>query len=108
MLLALGALAEVARRAIGGSEPVEMMMIGVATIALLANLACLALLARNREGGAHLKASWILSTKDVLANVGVIVAGTLVLATGSAIADLVVGAAVGSLVLSGAVRIMRP
>ena len=107
MLLALGVLTEVARRAIGGSEPVELMMIGVATIALVANVACLALLARHREGGAHLKASWIFSTNDVLANVGVIAAGGLVLATGSAIPDLVVGAVVGLLVLSGAIRIMR-
>jgi len=107
MLLALGALAEVGRRALVGSEPVEVMMIGVATVALVANLACVALLARHRKGGVHLKASWIFSTNDALANVGVILAGVLVLATGSAIPDLVVGAAVGLLVLSGAVRILR-
>ena len=79
----------------------------LATIALVANLACVALLARHRKGGVHLKASWIFSTNDALANVGVIVAGLLVLGTGSAIPDLVVGAAVGLLVLSGAVRILR-
>ncbi len=107
MLLALGAMAEVGRRALVGSEPVEMMMIGIATIALVANLACVALLARHRKGGVHLKASWIFSTNDALANVGVIIAGLLVLFTGSAVPDLVVGAAVGLLVLSGAIRILR-
>ncbi len=107
LLLAVGVLLEVARRAVGGSEPVEVLMIGVATVALIANLACVALLARHRKGGVHLKASWIFSTNDALANVGVIVAGLLVLGTGSAIPDLVVGAAVGLLVLSGAVRILR-
>jgi len=107
MLLALWALAEVSRRAVVGSEPVEALMIGVAFVALVANLACVALLARHRHGGVHLKASWIFSTNDALANVGVIVAGFLVLATGSPIPDLVVGAAVGLLVLTGAVRILR-
>ncbi len=107
LVLALGALAEVTRRAVVGSEPVEVLMIGVATIALVANLACIALLARHRQGGVHLRASWIFSTNDALANIGVIVAGVLVLVSGSAVPDLVVGAAVGVLVLSGAVRILR-
>lgn len=107
LLLALGALFEVARRALQGSEPIELVMIGVATIALVANLACVALLARHRHGGVHLKASWIFSTNDALANLGVIVAGLLVLGTGSAVPDLVVGGLVGLLVLSGAVRILR-
>ncbi len=105
--LALGALVEVARRAVVGSEPVEALMIGVAAIALVANVACIALLARHRGGGVHLKASWIFSTNDALANLGVIVAGVLVRMTGSAVPDLLVGAAVGVLVMSAGVRILR-
>jgi Co/Zn/Cd efflux system component len=105
--LALGALAEVARRAVVGSEPVEVLMIGVAAIALVANLTCVALLARHRHGGVHLKASWIFSTNDALANLGVIVAGVLVLVTGSALPDLAVGAGVGVLVMMGGLRILR-
>lgn len=107
LVLGLGALSEVVRRSVVGSEPVELLMIGVASIALVANLACVALLARHRQGGVHLKASWIFSTNDALANIGVILAGVIVLVTGSAVPDLVVGAAVGLLVLSGAVRILR-
>jgi Co/Zn/Cd efflux system component len=107
LALALGALAEVTRRAIFGSEPVELMMIGVATLALVANLGCVALLAKHREGGVHLKASWIFTTNDALANLGVIAAGVLVAVTGSAWPDLAVGTAVGALVLWGAVRILR-
>lgn len=107
MVLALGALGEVIRRSMVGSEPVELLMIGVASIALVANLACVALLAAHRKGGVHLKASWIFSTNDALANLGVILAGVLVMVTGSAVPDLVVGTAVGLLVLSGAVRILR-
>jgi Co/Zn/Cd efflux system component len=54
-----------------------------------------------------MRASWIFSTTDVLANLGVMVAGGLVAWTGSRIPDLVIGAAVGLLVLGGAVRILR-
>jgi Co/Zn/Cd efflux system component len=105
--LSLGMMAEVGRRAMWGSEPVEALMIGVATVALVANLACVALLARHRKGKVHLRASWIFSTNDALANLGVIVAGVLVMATGSAAPDLVVGALISVLVLSGAIRILR-
>lgn len=107
LALALLALFEVARRALVGSKPVEMLMIGVASLALVANLACVALLAKHRQGGVHLTASWIFSTNDALANLGVIIAGALVWLSGAAWPDLVVGAIVGLLVLSGAIRILR-
>ena len=107
LVLALGALSEVARRAWVGSEPLEALMIGVALLALVANLSCVALLSKHRDGGVHLEASWIFSTNDALANLGVIVAGVLVAVTKTAWPDLVVGAAVGLLVLWGAVRILR-
>ena len=104
--LGAGALGEVARRLLMGSEPVESMMIGVGLLALAANLACVALLAKHRDGGVHLRASWIFTTTDALANLGVVLAGVLVVATGSAIPDLVVGTLIAFLVLSGAARIL--
>lgn len=107
LALALGALTEVGRSAVTGSEPVDLLMISIATVALVANLTCVALLAKHRKGGIHLRASWIFSTNDALANIGVIVAGILVMLTGGAWPDLVVGAAVGLLVLLGAFRILR-
>ena len=50
-------------------------MMAVAFLALLANMGCLLLISKHREGGAHMKASWIFSANDVVINVGVIVAG---------------------------------
>lgn len=100
-------LVEVLRRAAGGSEPVEALMIAVGLLALAANLTCVALLARHRRGGQHMRASWIFTTNDALANMGVILAGVLVGVTGSAIPDLVIGAAIAALVASGAWRILR-
>jgi Co/Zn/Cd efflux system component len=107
LLLALGALAEVLRRALSGSEPEPLPMMGIAALALCANVACVALLARHREGGAHMRASWIFSTNDVLANLGVIVAGLLVAWSGSNIPDLAIGTLIALLVLNGARRILR-
>jgi Co/Zn/Cd efflux system component len=106
LLLALGALAEVGRRFLFGSEPVSMLMMAVGLLALIANTACLLLIGRQRDRGAHMKASYIFSANDVLANLGVILAGTLVALTGSAYPDLVIGAVIGLLVLNGARRIL--
>lgn len=107
LVLGVGALAEIGRRVVTGSEPEPAGMMGVALVALLANAACLRLLARHRTGGAHMTASWIFTTNDVLANLGVIAGGVLVRLTGSAIPDLVVGTLIALVVLSGALRIAR-
>jgi len=66
-------------------------MIAVALVALLANVSCLWIISKHRHGAVHMKASWIFSTNDVLANVGVIVSGLLVAFTGSNYPDLVIG-----------------
>lgn len=107
VILALGALSEVLRRSVFGSEPEPPLMMGTALAALLANVTCLILLARHRDGGVHMKASWIFSTNDVLANLGVIAAGLLVAWTGSNQPDLVIGTIIALLVLNGARRILR-
>lgn len=106
-LLALGVLADVARRLVAGSAPEAPAMIGISVLAFAANVSCLWLISKHRHGGAHMKASWIFSANDVLANVGVFAAGALVAVTGSRLPDLVIGTAVGLLVLVGAVRILR-
>ena len=99
-------LVEVARRWAGGSEPISGLMIGVSLVALAANVACLYLLRPHRHGDVHMRASWIFSTTDVQANVGVIVAGVLVSLTTSAMPDLIIGVLVCGLVFRGAVRIL--
>lgn len=106
LALALGALAEVGRRAVLGSEPESALMVGIALLALLANASCLWLVSRQRDRGAHMKASWIFSANDVLANLGVIAAGTLVAWTGASWPDLVIGTLIGLVVLGGARRIL--
>ncbi len=107
LILALVALTEVARRYIFGSEPASVLMIGFGLVALVANTVCLVLIARSRDSGAHMKASWIFSANDVIANMGVVLAGLLVAWTGSRYPDLVIGLIVGMIVLNGARRILQ-
>lgn len=106
LALAAGVAVEVARRAVQGSEPVSALMIWISVLALCANAACLVLLHKHRDGEIHMRASWIFSTTDVQVNVGVIIAGLLVMVTGSAWPDLVIGTAVCGLVVRGGVRIL--
>lgn len=105
--LAIGALVEVVRRFFVGSEPESPLMIGMASVALVANASCLWLVSRHRDGGAHMKASTIFSANDVIANLGVIVAGVLVALTASPYPDLVIGTIIAGVVLLGARRILR-
>lgn len=105
--LAVLVLVEVLRKWLGGSEPSFGPMIGVSVVALCANTACLYLLRKHRHGEVHMRASWIFSTTDVQANVGVILAGLLVFVTGSSAPDLIVGTVVCGIVVRGGIRILR-
>lgn len=107
LALALGALLEVGRRFLYGSEPVSGLMMGMGLVALVANVACLVMVAKKKDAGAHMKASYIFSANDVIANAGVIAAGALVAFTGSRYPDLLIGAIVGLVVLNGARQILR-
>ena len=107
VILALGALSEVFRRFVFGSDPVSSLMMIFGFVALIANTLCLMLIAKNKESGAHMKASWIFSANDVIANLGVILAGFMVALTGSRYPDLVIGLVIGVIVLNGARRILQ-
>jgi Co/Zn/Cd efflux system component len=107
LILAVGVLAEVLRRFIYGSEPLSSIMIMMGLIALAANVTCLLLIAKKRHAGAHMKASWIFSANDVIANFGVILAGLLVSWTGSHYPDLIIGLVIGLIVMNGARRILQ-
>lgn len=106
LILALGVLVEVVRRFVFGSEPESLVMMIIAFIALIANTGCLLLISKHREGGAHMKASWIFSANDVVINIGLIAAGAMVAWTGSNYPDLIIGTIVGLIVLNGARRIL--
>lgn len=106
MLLAAGVALDVTRRFIAGSDPVSGVMMGIGAVALAANITCLVLISKHREGEVHMRASWIFSRNDVLANLGIIAGGILVGLSGSRLPDLVIGAAITVVVLRGGLRIV--
>lgn len=105
--LGLGVLLEVVRRFLYGSEPVSVLMMVVGGVALAANVSCLMLIAKHKKGGVHMRASWIFSANDVIANLGVIISGALVMYFGSRFPDLIIGAVISVVVLRGGVQILR-
>jgi len=105
--LGIGVLGDVARRFLVGSDPISALMIAVGAVALVANVTCLLLIAKHRQGGVHMRASWIFSKNDVIANLGVIFSGALVIVLGSRFPDLVIGAAIATIVIRGGFEILR-
>ncbi len=106
--LAIFGFAEVVRRfLIYDYLPDFRVMIIVSAIALAGNSLCLYLLQKARSNEAHMRASWIFTSNDILANLGVIVAALFVMATGSNRPDLIIGAIVFALVMRGAFRILQ-
>ena len=107
IILGLLVLVDIVRRIIVGSEPVSALMMGMGVIALVANITCLILIAKHREGEVHMRASWIFSKNDVIANLGVILAGGLVAWSGSRLPDLVIGLLVAMIVIRGGFLILQ-
>lgn len=107
LLLGVIILIDITRRLFLGSEPISSLMIGMGFIALIANVACLMIIRNHENDEVHMRASWIFSANDVIANMGVIIAGVLVVWLDSRIPDLVIGCIVSIVVLRGAWMILK-
>ncbi len=109
VLIALGGgiAIEAVRRGFVGSEPVGIAMMAYSVVSFTVNLYVLTRLAKYRKGEVHLRASYICTRADVIANIAVFVSGAIVALTRLAMVDLVVGFAIAAYVLKEAVEIMR-
>jgi len=106
ILLGLLVLGDALRRSILGSEPESLLIMAIGGVALVANTICLMLIAKHREGEVHMRASWIFSKNDVIANLGVIAAGVLVNISGSSLPDLLIGILIAAVVIRGGITIL--
>ena len=108
IVLSLIGLGEVIRRIIYPVEfPNYLTMIIISIFALIGNGICLFLLQKSRDKEeAHMKASLIFTSNDVVINLGVILAGILVYCLNSNIPDLIIGTIVFFIVSKGAFRIL--
>lgn len=99
---------EVIRRFVGvETVPIFQTMIIVSIIALVGNGFCLYLLKISKSKEAHMQASMIFTSNDVIVNLGVIVAGGLVYLTNSKYPDLIVGIIIFFIVGQGAFKILK-
>lgn len=108
MILAILGCLEIFRRFLGfGEVPNFQTMIVISFWALIGNSLCLYLLQKSKSREAHMRASMIFTSNDVIVNIGVIAAGGLVYFTHSKLPDLVIGIIVFILVGRGAYRILK-
>tara|TARA_R110001583_G_scaffold10417_12_gene47972 strand:- start:29642 stop:30436 length:795 start_codon:yes stop_codon:yes gene_type:complete len=108
LALATLGLIEVIRRFISSEDvPDFQIMIIVSVLALIANSVCLYLLQKSKSEEAHMKATMIFTSNDIIINTGVIAAGVLVLLTHSKYPDLIIGTIVFLIVVKGAFRILK-
>ena len=83
------------------------LMLVVATIGLIANLAGILLLRGVSRGSLNIKAAFWHIIGDTISSVGVIVGGVIISVTGWGIVDPAIAVFIGGIVLWGAVRLVR-
>ncbi len=107
ILLGGGIFVDIIRRFIFGSDPASFLIMGVGFVALIANVICLFLIYKHRKGEVHMRASWIFSKNDVIANLGVIVSGLLVYLLGSRYPDLIIGSIITFVILHSGIQVIK-
>lgn len=106
IMLGLLVMLDAIRRLIYGSDPVSYLMVTVGIAALIANVTCLVLISKHKEGEVHMRASWVFSKNDVIANLGIIFSGGLVYLFNSRYPDLVIGIIISLIVIRGGIKII--
>jgi len=108
MGLALLGFSEVLRRFFSESgTPLFQWMIIISVLALIGNLVSLWLINKAKSDEAHMQASAIFTSNDIIVNGGVILAGVMVYFLNSKWPDLLIGGIVFAFVMRGAIRILK-
>lgn len=87
--------------------PTTEIMTGIGTLALVANLICLALLYKHKNDDINFTSVWICSRNDIIANLSVIFASFLILKTNNPLPDLIVGLGITFLFLKSSIYILK-
>jgi Co/Zn/Cd efflux system component len=107
VFLGAGIIVEVVRRYFIGSEPIGLAMMAYSGLSFGVNFYVLSRLAVFRQGEIHLRATYIFTRADVVANVALFVTGAIVAAAGLQIVDLLLGFGIGLYVLREAIEILH-
>ncbi|WP_083942967.1 cation transporter [Sphingomonas soli] len=106
LLLAVAVVVEIADKLANGVEPSSGLMLAFGGAALVANLACLAMLWRFRHANVNMSSTFECSRNDVASNLGVLVAAGLVPMTGAGWPDIAVGALIALILFRSAWRVL--
>ncbi len=105
--MGIGVLAVTLYQVLVIGVPDALVMSGIGVLALLANLASVAILFRWRDGDANVRSVWLCSRNDAIGNVAVVVAAGLVWLTGTGWPDIIVALLMSALFLKSAAAILR-
>jgi cation diffusion facilitator family transporter len=103
----VGVLAEAAYKIANPVMPNVAAMGYVGAIALIANLACFALLYRHRSDNLNMSSTWLCSRNDLVANLGVLLAAAASYFLVSRWPDILVGVTIAGLFLTSAFSVLR-
>lgn len=106
-ILGLAVIGMAIWRALHAVPPEAGLMGGIGIVALAVNVTAALVLSRFREGDANVRAIWLFSRNDSLANVAVVLAAGLVALLHSAWPDILVAAAIAGLFLHSSISIVR-
>jgi len=93
-------------RALNAVPPEAELMGGIGVVALLINTSAALILSRFRDGDSNVRAVWLFSRNDALANVAVIIAALLVAWLNSAWPDLIVAGCIAVLFVHSSTEII--
>ncbi len=107
LLMGLWVMGSTVYRVIYVSVPEAGIMGSIGFLALLANLASVALLVSYKDGDANVRSVWLCSRNDAVGNVAVMIAALGVWGTATGWPDLIVAGVMAALFLSSAWQIFR-
>jgi cation diffusion facilitator family transporter len=107
LMLGIGVLGEAIYRGLLQTSPQTGIMLTVAMLSLVVNSSVLYLLGKFRRRAVHMRATWIFTRADVIANAAVIISAVVISLTRLNILDAIVGAGIGLYVCKEAWEILR-
>jgi cobalt-zinc-cadmium efflux system protein len=107
IVIAIGIAIEAWRRLQAPTAVNGALLLGVAGIGLLANVAAVSILHRDHQHSLNQKGAYLHVVGDLLGSVGALAAGAIILFTGWTLADPIISVVIGVLVLSSAWRLVR-
>jgi hypothetical protein len=107
LVFGIAVLVGIADKIANGVPPSSSLMLAFGTMALIANLICLALLWRFRHANVNMSSTFECSRNDVISNLGVLAAAALVWGFASPWPDIAVGAVIAVLFLRSVFRVLR-